>query len=161
MNSQQFRLFARIFAAGIGARRLVRWMLIVVIALTMVSSPFHAHHHEGGPGGYGTNVDQLSIDEADADVKPESKGPSIHKAVIDNAHVGHSVSALRGATVKVTEAVSAIDARLLVSILAFVVLLDPPVADRLTGWHPGRERVPIPSFRTVPPDGRAPPTLHL
>ena len=161
MNSQQFRFFARIFAVGIDARRLAHWMLIGVIALTMVSSPFHAHHHEGGPGGYGTNVDQLSIDEADADLERESNEPSILKAVVDNAHVGHSVSALRGAAAKVAQVVSVMDARLLVSILAFVVLLDPPVADRLTGWHPGRERVPIPLFRTVPPDGRAPPTLHL
>ena len=146
---------------GGGARRLVHWLLVVVIALNMVSSPFHAHHHEGGPDGYGTTVDHFDIDEAASELELMSTEPLIHKTAADNAHVGHSVSALRGIEVKVAKVKTGVDAGLLVSILAFAVLLDPPVAGGLVGWHPARERIPIPSFRTVPPDGRAPPTLHV
>ena len=159
MSSQQFRLFERISAVGMSGRRLVHWVLVVVIALNMVSSPFHAHHHEGGPDGYGTTADHFELDEAG--LAPASTEPLTHKTAVDNAHVGHSVSALRGAEVKVAKMETGVGAGLSVSILAFTMLLDPPVAEGLTGWLPARERVPIPSFRTVPPDGRAPPTLHV
>ena len=161
MNPQQFRLFERIFAVGVSARRIVHWVLVVVIALNMVSSPFHAHHHDGGPDGYGTTADHLDMDEADSGVASTFSEPLTHKTAADNAHVGHSVSALRGAEVKVAKMETRMEAGLPVSILAFTMLLDPPVAEGLTGWLPARERVPIPSFRTVPPDGRAPPTLHV
>ena len=161
MSPQQFRLFERVFAVGVSARRLVHWVLVVVIALNMVSSPFHAHHHEGGPDGYGTTADHFELDEDGSGLGPASTEPLTHRTVADNAHVGHSVSALRGAEVKVAKVETGMEAGLPVSILAFTMLLDPPVADGLTGWHPARERIPIPSFRTVPPDGRAPPTLHV
>lgn len=161
MNPQQFQVFDRIFAMGASARRLMHWVLVVVIALNLVTSPFHAHHHEGGPEGYGTNADHVSIDEAGADAQPESRSPLIHQTVADNTHVGHSVSALRGASVKLADVKPGTDWRMLVSILGFAVLLDPPAPDGLIGWHPQRERIPILSFRTVPPGGRAPPPLHV
>ena len=161
MSAQQFRLFERLSAVGMSARRLVHWVLVVVIALNMVSSPFHAHHHDGGPDGYGTTADHLDRDEVGSELEPASTEPLTHKTAADSAHVGHSVSALRAAEVKVAKVKTGMAAGLPVSILAFAVLLNPPVAEGLPGWHPARERIPIPSFRTVPPDGRAPPTLHV
>ena len=161
MNPQQFWLFERIFAVGVSARRLVHWVLVIVIALNMVSSPFHAHHHDGGPDGYGTTADHLDRDEVGSEVEPAFTEPLTHKTAADSAHVGHSVSALRAAEVKVAKVKTGMEAELPVSILAFAVLLDAPAAEGIIGWHPAREQIPIPSFRTVPPDGRAPPTLHV
>lgn len=38
---------------------LVRWLLVLVIAMDLISSPFHAHHHESGPEGYSSHAGQL------------------------------------------------------------------------------------------------------
>ena len=141
---------------------LVRWLLVLVIAVDLISSPFHAHHHDSGPEGYSSHAGQLDVGHSSFEQTAQDEDLSLH-VDSDNAdhRGGHSMSALQGAPIQLASPESAPKLLALVPLFVFVGLLAQPVAEALVRWRPGRERVPIPLFRTVPPDGRAPPSLHV
>jgi hypothetical protein len=148
--------------AKAGVMLLVRWLLVLIIAVDLISSPFHAHHHESGPEGYSSHAGQLDVGHSSFEQAAQNDELSLHVDAGDADHGGgHSMSALQGAPIQLASPDSAPKLLALVPLFVFFGLITQPVAEALVRWHPGRERVPIPLFRTVPPDGRAPPSLHV
>lgn len=147
-----------------GVWLLLRWILVLVIALDLVSSPWHAHHHEGAAEDYASHAEAAVVtDSADfaTDADDASHDVHGHVASAHGGQRGHSLAALR-----VTPLQLAAPAALLLWAIAPVFksltdLLAPPAVDRILPWRPRHERVPVASFRALPPDGRAPPFLHV
>lgn len=140
--------------------RLGRWLLVLlllVFVFDLISSPFHAHHHAGGPEGYSSHLADDSH-FAPAAVT-EHQTHSRHSEGADHSG-GHGISAIQSALTQLFTSGSVTKAFALVPLFAIFGLLTQPIAERLVRWRPGRQSVRIPLFRTVPPDGRAPPSLH-
>lgn len=161
MNARAFQLSESVAPAKAGVMLLLRWLLVLVIAVDLISSPFHAHHHESGPEGYSSHAGQLDAAHSSVEQAAENDDLSLH-VDSDNADHGdgHSMSALQGAPIQLASPDSAPKLLALVPLFVFFGLITQPMAEALARWRPDRERVPIPLFRTVPPDGRAPPSLH-
>lgn len=157
MNSRIFQPTFSTVSSGLGW--IARWMLILLLATDLIGSPFHAHHHDGSSAGYASHTSHLSDYAAD---RANDWGQRVQHVDTDEPGVngGHSLSALRGASVQVANPEVWVELHGVVPLVAFAGLLLQPEAEALVRWRPGRERVPIPLFRTVPPDGRAPPSLH-
>ena len=161
MSAHAFQLSTSVTPAKVGVMLLVRWLLVLVIAVDLISSPFHAHHHESGPEGYSSHAGQLDAGHSSFEQAPQADELSLHVDSDDADHGGgHSLSALQGAPIQLASPDSAPKLLALVPLFVLFGLITQPVAEALARWRPGRERVPIPLFRTVPPDGRAPPQLH-
>ncbi|MGJ7524898.1 hypothetical protein [Variovorax sp. GB1P17] len=162
MNAHAIQLPEPVAPLKAGLMSLMRWLLVLVIAVDLISSPFHAHHHESGPEGYSSHASQPDVGHSSFEQAAPDDDLSLH-ADSDNADHGggHSMSALQGAPIQLASPDSAPKLLALVPLFVLFGLLTQPVAEALVRWRPGRERVPIPLFRTVPPDGRAPPSLHV
>ncbi|MGJ7538498.1 MULTISPECIES: hypothetical protein [unclassified Variovorax] len=164
MTARAFQLSEPAAPAKAGVMLLMRWLLVLVIAVDLISSPFHAHHHESGPEGYSSHASQLDAGHSSFEQAAQDDDHLLH-VDSDNADAdhrgGHSMSALQGTPIQLASPDSAPKFLALVPLFVFVGLLTQPMAEALVRWRPGRERVPIPLFRTVPPDGRAPPSLHV
>lgn len=145
--------------AAFGVVSVVRWVLVLMLAIDLIGSPFHAHHHDGGVDGVSTQIAHFHGDHAiDAlDVNPE---PTLHVDGDETTHFTHSLSALRGVPVELANLKFPDELPTLAPMLVFTALLTQPTAVALVRWRSGREQVPVPLFRTIPPDGRAPPLLH-
>lgn len=146
-------------AASSGLMWAARWMLVLLLATDLIGSPFHAHHHDGGPDNYLSHTSQ-ALDDA-ADETADLAASALHVDSSDAVKGGHSMSALRGTSVQVANSESCIEQQAVVPLFVFAGLFSQPVLEVFPGWRPGAERVPIPSFRTVPPDSRAPPLLQV
>ncbi|MGJ7568870.1 hypothetical protein ACSFBM_33810 [Variovorax sp. GB1R11] len=162
MTARAFQLSESVAPAKAGVMMVVRWLLVLVIAVDLISSPFHAHHHESGPEGYSSHAAQLDVGHSSFEQVAQDDDHALH-VDSDNADHGggHSMSALQGTPIQLANPDSAPKLLALVPLFVLFGLITQPVAEALVRWHPGRERVPIPLFRTVPPDGRAPPSLHV
>lgn len=162
MTVRAFQLSESVASAKAGVMLLVRWSLVLVIAVDLISSPFHAHHHESGPEGYSSHAAQLDVGHSSFEQAAQDDDLSLH-VDSDNADHGggHSMSALQGTPIQLATPDSAPKLLALVPLFVLFGLVTQPVAEALARWRPDRERVPIPLFRTVPPDGRAPPSLHV
>lgn len=162
MSASTIQLSRSIAPAKAGVMLLVRWLLVLVIAVDLISSPFHAHHHESGPEGYSSHAGQLDVGHSSFEQSSQADELSLHVDSDDADHGGgHSMSALQSTPIQLVSSDSAPKLLALVPVFVLFGLITQPVAEALARWHPGRERVPIPLFRTVPPDGRAPPSLHV
>lgn len=162
MTARAFQLSESVAPAKAGVMLLVRWLLVLVIAVDLISSPFHAHHHESGPEGYSSHAGQLDVSHSSFEQVAQEDDHSRH-VDSDDADLGggHSMSALQGTPIQLASPDSAPKLLALVPLFVLFRLITQPVAEALARWRPGRERVPIPLFRTVPPDGHAPPSLHV
>ena len=138
---------------------LLRWMLVLVLAMDLVGSPWHAHHHDGSPDGYVVHAAQVDGDH-DALHERDDDETASHLEADHSAHFGHSLLALRTIPLQLASVQLQDTPQCLASPYRFAELLTPPTVEVTVRWRPGKEREPIPLFRTVPPDGRAPPTLH-
>lgn len=158
MSRRTFQLVA--LTAPFGLMSVARWMLVLMLAIDLIGSPFHAHHHDGGVNGLSTQTAHFDGDHAidRLDVNPER---TLHVDGDESAHFNHSLIALRGASVKLASLKFPTELPALVPMFAFTGLSTQPTAEALVRWRPGRERAPVPLFRTIPPDGRAPPSLHV
>lgn len=162
MNTRAFQLSEPAAPFKVGVTLLVRWLLVLVIAVDLISSPFHAHHHDSGPEGYSSHASQLDAGHSSFEQSAQADELSLHVDSDNADHFGgHSMSALQGAPIQLASPDSAPKLLALVPLFVLFGFITQPVAEALVRWRPGRERVPIPSFRTVPPDGRAPPSLHV
>ncbi len=132
-------------------------LLLFVFVFDLMSSPFHAHHHAGGPEGYASHLADDSHFASAA--VTEQENDSLHSEAADHSG-GHGMSAVQSASTPLFKSESVAKAFALVPLFVFFGLLTHPTAERLVRWRPGRQSVLIPLFRTVPPDGRAPPSLH-
>ena len=154
----------RLTPARSGALLLLRWMFFLVVAFDLASSPLHAHHHVGGPEGYGHGPGAVEIAGLHASDPLEIAHDALsHADVDDSAQIGHSLSALRFSSAQaVAPDTSESGADVPMPPLWLVVLAAiEPIEEPKLALRPVRERSHIPSFRTVPPDGRAPPLTHV
>lgn len=150
---------------------LLHWMLVLVLAMDLVSSPWHAHHHDGGPDG--TVAHAAQVDDGhdfvhghghghgdyDGDGDGDG-GVALHLTADHFAHVSHSVLALRTSPIQLASPQLQENPQDLDRPYWLFVGLTPPLVEASDRWQPGRVREPIPLFRVLPPVGRAPPTLH-
>lgn len=129
-------------------RLLLNWLLVAVLALDLASSPLHAHFHDGGFSSGAT---------AWASSGHHDRTAEAHADHDDGAVFSHSITALRGQVIDLPDTPP--DATL-DSTTPWPVS-DPPsraVAVR-PPWPPDGDRAGVSVFRSLPPDGRAPP-LH-
>ncbi|MEO7853606.1 MAG: hypothetical protein ABIR94_15330 [Rubrivivax sp.] len=133
------------------AQWLLRYLLIAVLAFDLVGSPLHAHHHDSGTFDLGGEALAGHVGEAAGEVHAESR---------DGHAFMHSLVALRAgkATMAAPAATDEADTTL-ASVAALILRARTAAAVDLT-WRPTRERVALSVFRSLPPDGRAPPVLH-
>lgn len=129
-------------------RLLLNWLLLAVLALDLASSPIHAHFHDGGFSSGATAWASSGHHAGAAEAHPDHD---------DGAAFSHSVTALRSHVIDLPDLPP--DAALN-SATPWLVSVSPAkaVAVRLP-WPPDRPRAGASAFRSLPPDGRAPP-LH-
>lgn len=128
---------------------LLRCLLIAVLALDLIGSPFHGHDHDWGTFQMDTGAAAGHLDGDVHDVHAESGDPRAFM---------HSVVALRAGTATVA-APAGLDESddAAMPVAAWAVSLSTTAA--ALKWRPARERVGPSVFRSLPPDGRAPPVL--
>lgn len=143
-----------------GVRLCLRWMFVLIVALDLISSPWHAHRHEGAPESVASHADQIDSSVAAVDHHAEEGDSLTHVDRDKPLKIGHSITGLRGASVQVTAFDSVAEWVLLPSTSILLGLLASPEAEVSLAWSSERKRPRIPSFRALPPDGRAPPYLH-
>lgn len=137
-----------------GLRRPLQWLLrcllIAVLALDLIGSPFHAHQHDSGTFQMGTGASAGHLD---------GDGPEVHAESGDPRAFMHSVAALRAGAAAVAAPV-ALDEASIAEVPIYALALSRSTAAAALTWRPARERVGLGVFRSLPPDGRAPPVLH-
>lgn len=121
-----------------------RWLLLLVLAFDLVSSPFHAHSHDLGSDHLGAQAAAHAIDEV-ASLRADDLQPR---------GFGHSQAALRSIEPRLDDAV-------MTHVLATIGLWAVAAFAGATvsrAWMPARaDRRPPPPGRFLRPDGRAPP----
>lgn len=158
MSRRIFQLV--VSTAPFGLMSVARWMLVLMLAIDLIGSPFHAHQHDGGVDGLSIQTTHIASDHA-FDLLDGDLEKVLHVEAADAAHFSHSLIALRGASVELASLKFPTELPALVPMFAFTDIVTQPTAAALVRWRSGREQVPIPLFRTIPPDGRAPPSLHV
>ncbi|EHR70983.1 hypothetical protein BurJ1DRAFT_2143 [Burkholderiales bacterium JOSHI_001] len=137
-------------------RLVLSWLLVAVLAVDLVTSPLHAHRHDGKWSLGGT----LS---AAADHPSDLRGldPAGALALIDDHEapgVSHSISALRSAAEVIAGEPASDDPP------AAATWLTPapwsPGPAPAVAWPPDQHRAGSSAFKGLPPHGRAPP-LHV
>lgn len=126
-----------------------RWLLILLVAMDLVSSPFHAHSHHGGSAGE-FHVEHASED-LDHDDEIHIEAPQVHA-------LGHSLTVLLPADMP----------RLAEPILVAWLAVPTPATLTTRGlaamapstWTAAPDHIPIADEVHWRPIGRAPPSLH-
>ena len=129
-------------------RLLLNWLLLAVLALDLAGSPLHAHRHDGGFSLAGA---------AWAAADPHDDGARAHAEHDDGAALSHSTVALRGQVLDLPDAPAL--ATLCSTTPWFTFAATASAAALRLPWPPDRHRAGASAFRSLPPDGRAPP-LH-
>ena len=132
-------------------RLLLNWLLIALLALDLAGSPLHAHRHDG----------EFSMAGAAWAAAEQHDGVAeAHAEHDDDAALSHSIMALRGQGLDLLDLPDA-------PAVATLCCATPwPTSDAVASaaavrlpWPPDRHRAGASAFRSLPPDGRAPP-LH-
>ena len=131
-----------------GAWWLVRWLLVMVVALDLLSAPFHSHHHVGIEGQLEFGAAHASFDDGDAHVDSDEHSP-----------VSHSATALRTETSRLGRLPDLDEADLPVALISVAQLLSALDEPAPTHSRPDRTVPDFRCHRSLPPAGRAPP-LH-
>lgn len=144
--------------AAAWVRLLLNWLLLAVLALDLAGSPLHAHRHDGGFSLAGAAWAAADPHDDVARAHAEHDGAAeAHADHDDGAELSHSTVALRGQVLDLPDA----------PVVATLCSTTPwptfaatasTAAVRLP-WPPDRHRAGASAFRSLPPDGRAPP-LH-
>jgi len=140
-----------------GAVALVRlvlsWLLVAVLAVDLGTSPLHGHRHDGEWSAGGA----LVVSSAHAHVlhAPGSADLGTHVEHEDAPGLSHSISALRG-PVEMMADVFPLDEGV---VAAPWLGTEPRTPRGAAAWPPDRPRAGASAFRSLPPNGRAPP-LH-
>lgn len=135
-------------------RLVLSWLLVAVLAVDLVTSPLHAHRHDGewSVGGALSSSTGHPGDVVGADHVDVLAHIDDHEAT----GISHSISALRsGAQSTATEP------RPDETLAAPAAWLIPapwlPGPDPAVVWPPDRHRAGSSAFKSLPPHGRAPP----
>lgn len=126
------------------------WLLVLLLALDLIGSPFHAHGHELGLDGFSQTALHAAL----------SNGDARHARVEADAKAGfaHSIAAVARAPLQLAKWRPVIHG----SLHGPQRPVDPNVAIPMS--HPGRygssERRSISARPHLRPEGRAPPLLH-
>ena len=131
-----------------GAGWFARWLLVLVVALDLLSAPFHHHLHDGGQGQREFATAHASLEASASDTHMESD---------DHLLVSHATMAIRinpSRLAQLPPIDNAAAQLALVSVLHRLAAVDdlPPPQ-----WRPDRSRPDFRSHRSLPPPGRAPP----
>lgn len=131
-----------------GAWLFARWLLVLAMVFDQVSAPFHHHHHDGVEVQFelGLSHDLLGAGETHIDSDEHLAGSHFAMAIrVDPSRIGQLPA------VDPTDAAIAVNAS-----LQLLAALDAPAPGH---WFRDRSTPDLPSHRSLPPAGRAPP-LH-
>lgn len=133
-----------------GASLTVRWMLTLLVAFDLIGSPFHAHRHDLGADGHGPHA----VHAADTSVG----GEPLHVEADEGAAFGHSLTMLLPAEPQPGKWRPTLH-----TVVYALALASSPQSLMLAraAWDASPDRVPIPPYPHLRPDGRAPPSLHI
>lgn len=136
-------------------RLLLSWLLVAVLAVDLVTSPLHAHRHDGEWSVGGTLV--ASVNHPSDLLGPAGVDILEHIDDHEAPGVSHSISALRSAA----EVIAGDPASDEPSAPANGLIAAPwsPGPAPAVAWPPDRHRAGSSAFKSLPPHGRAPP-LH-
>lgn len=128
----------------------LRWLVLLVVALDMLTSPLHAHAHDLGPSMLLDLAHLESHCDGDA-----ARGVSHAEAPL-HGMAAHSVATLKAAEQERLAGPS------LSAIVAGVRALLPaePAVGSYIEWPAAADHLPIPALCPLRPEGRAPPSLH-
>ncbi len=137
-------------------RLVLSWLLVAVLAVDLVTSPLHAHRHDGEWSVGGTL--SASTDHAGDVLGADHDDVPAHIAAIETTGISHSISALRSAA-QSAAADPAPDEPLAAFAAWMIPALWSPGPAPAVVWPQDRQRARSPVFKSLPPHGRAPP-LH-
>lgn len=137
-------------------RLVLSWLLVAVLAVDLVTSPLHAHRHDGEWSVGGTL--SASTDHAGDALGADHDDVPAHIDAIETTGISHSISALRSAA-QSTAADPAPDEPLVAFAAWMIPALWSPEPAPAIVWPPDRQRTGSSVFKSLPPHGRAPP-LH-
>lgn len=133
---------------------LLRWLVVLVVALDLFSAPLHAHSHDMGADAHVSEVHfHAGVDDDDLELMLHAEQPA-------QVLPGHSVAAIRSGLGQQLAAKPG---------HSRVLSLAPPIAGAIDvaemahreNWAPP-DHVPVPARSSMRPEGRAPPsTLQI
>jgi len=135
-------------------RRLLGWLLVAVLAIDLVSSPLHAHRHDG-EWSAGAN---LVASASHAGELLDSVALPLHAEPHEALAISHSISALRSVAEIVAAAPASEEPG--IAVPGWVPAPGSPERAAACVWPPDRQRAGSSAFKSLPPQGRAPPPLH-
>jgi len=140
--------------AGAIVRLVLSWLLVAVLAVDLIASPLHDHRHDGEWSiGGALSASAVHRGELHRQDKVHAATPADH----DAPEFSHAISALRGQVQATADLPSSDEAT---TTPFWSVTAQRPRADAAAAiWPPDRHRAGSSAFRSLPPDGRAPP-LH-
>ncbi|MBL8329266.1 MAG: hypothetical protein JNJ71_10475 [Rubrivivax sp.] len=135
---------------------MLSWLLVAVLAVDLVTSPLHAHRHDGewSVGGALSAPADHPGDVLDADHDDVLAHIDAHEAT----GISHSIAALRSAA-ESTATEPAPDESLATFVAWLIPALWAPGPAPAVVWPPDRQGAGSSVFKSLPPHGRAPP-LH-
>ncbi len=135
-------------------RLVLSWLLVAVLAVDLVASPLHAHRHDGEWSIAGALwASARHAGGLHGPDKAHAATPVDH----DAPGFSHSISVLRGHVQAMADVPSSDETA--ATPFWFVTAQHPPADAAATLWPPDRHRAGSSAFRSLPPNGRAPP-LH-
>lgn len=137
-------------------RLVLSWLLVAVLAVDLVTSPLHAHRHDGEWSVGGTL--SASTDHPGDVLGTDHDCVPAHIDDHEATGISHSISALRSAATS-TAAEPASDEPLATFSAWFIPAPWSPGPAAAVVWPPDRQRAGSSVFKCLPPHGRAPP-LH-
>lgn len=135
-------------------------MFFLIVALDLISSPWHAHRHEGAPESAVSHFDHVDHSVADIDHLVDDDSGLMHVDSDKSLKMGHSLNGLRSASVQLAATESITEWVLLPTTSVLLGSIASSEAKISSSWATERKRPRLPSFRALPPDGHAPPFLH-
>lgn len=127
----------------------LRWLVLVLMALDLLSAPLHAHAHDMGA--------ERLLPPLHAASPAEGLDTQSHVEAASHHGAGHSIAALRTTE---RNRVAAPDLAVIVASVAGLLVESPLGPDALPARGAPADHIPIASLCSWRPEGRAPPVLH-
>ncbi|MBW0170224.1 MAG: hypothetical protein KXJ61_08340 [Hydrogenophaga sp.] len=133
-------------------RLVFSWLLVAVLAVDLITSPLHAHRHDGD-WAVGARL-AASAEHPSELFGADSVGVSTHVDRDDGPSISHSITALRG-SIEVMIGAEPLDEHA----TGHWFVSAPRSSSRAAAWvwPPDGHRAGAGAFKSLPPHGRAPP----